>query len=98
MAQLRYVLEEQIERNERNIEVYRGRLKELPKGTLHQRKRGDKVYYYLKYRDESGKRVDLYIKEDQVEEIRRKLIKRKEYLMMIRGLQEDIKIARKGLR
>lgn len=95
---IRYVLEDQIERNARNIAVYMGKLKKLPKGSLHQRKRGDRVYYYIKYRDETGKRVDQYVKADLVEEIKKKLGKRKEYLDMIRGLQEDIKIAKKGLR
>lgn len=95
---MRYVLQDQIERSEKNIEKYRGRLAKLPKGTLYPRKKGDKVYYYLKFRDESGKRVDQYVKADQVDDIRRQLDKRKELLGMIRGLQEDIKIARKGLR
>src|SRR5665647_1623884 len=95
---LRHVLEEQIERNERNIAVYEERLKDLPKGMLYERRRGDKVYYYLKYRDGEGKRVDEYVKGDQVDAVRRQVDKRKEYIKTIRGLQEDIKIARKGLR
>ncbi|HAW58919.1 MAG TPA: hypothetical protein DCX03_07900 [Bacteroidales bacterium] len=95
---IRHVLEDQIERSERNIAVYRGKLEKLPKGILYPRKRGDKIYYYLKYRDDSGKRVDQYIKADQVEVVKKQLSKRKEYIAMICGLQEDIKIARKGLR
>jgi len=98
MTQLRHVLEEQIERNEKNIAVYMSRVEKLPKGTIHQRKRGEKIYYYLKFRDDTGKRVDQYIKEDQVNEVRSQLDRRKEYLLMIKGLKEDIKIARKGLR
>lgn len=47
---IKHVLEDQIERNEKNIIVYKGRLAKLPKGVLYPRKRGDKVYYYLKYR------------------------------------------------
>lgn len=95
---MRHVLEEEIIRIEKNIEKYRERLAKLPKGVLYPRKRGDKVYYYLKYRDEEGKRVDKYVKEDQVDLIKRQLERRKELLNMIKGLQEDIKIARKGLR
>lgn len=95
---IKYVLEDQIERNARNIAVYSGKLQELPKGVLYPRKRGDKIYYYLKYRDEAGKRVDKYIKADKVDYVKRQLDKRKEFLKMIRGLQEDIKIAKKGLR
>lgn len=95
---MRQVLIDQIERSEKNIEVYMGRVVKLPKGVLYPRKRGDKVYYYLKFRDESGKRVDQYIRADQVDDIRRQLSKRKELLGMIRTLQEDIKIAKKGLR
>jgi len=95
---IKHVLEDQIERNEKNIIVYKGRLAKLPKGVLYPRKRGDKVYYYLKYRDEEGKRVDQYIKADQVDRVKKQLNRRKEFLDMIRGLQEDIKIAKKGLR
>jgi hypothetical protein len=95
---MRHILEEQIERSEKNIAVYRDRLAKLPKGVLYPRKRGDKTYYYLKFRDETGKRVDQYVKADQVDAVRRQLSKRKELLCMIRGLQDDIKIAKKGLR
>lgn len=95
---MRHVLQEQIDRDEKNIIVYKGRLAKLPKGVLYPRKRGDKVYYYLKYRDEEGKRVDQYIKADQVDSVKKQLNRRKEFLDMIRGLQEDIKIAKKGLR
>lgn len=95
---MKHVLEDQIKRNEKNIVVYMGRLAKLPKGSLYPRKRGDKVYYYLKYRDETGKRVDQYIKKEQVAKVKKQLNRRKEFLDMIRGLQEDIKIAKKGLR
>ncbi len=58
---LKDVLYEQIERNERNIKAYKRRIFKMSKGTLHKKQRGNKVYYYLKYRDGKGKRIDEYV-------------------------------------
>ena len=94
---LRIVLEELIERNKKNIEVYERKIKVLPKGSLHQKHRGNKTYYYLKYRDSNGKRIDKYVRKEAVPTVQQQLKKRKEYLDIVAQLKEDIKIARKGL-
>jgi dTDP-4-amino-4,6-dideoxygalactose transaminase len=96
---LQNVLEEQIERNRRNIEVYKGRLESLPRGAIKEKKRGNKVYYYLQYRDtETGKVKDKYIKKEDLERIKYGLVKRKRFLETIKSLEDDIKIAERGLR
>lgn len=57
-----------------------------------------KKYYYLKYRDEKGHRIDQYVKNDDVEEIKSKIQNRKDIENIIKELREDIKLAMKVLR
>lgn len=95
---LHLVLREQIDRSNKSIAAYEKKLEKLPRGSIHEKHRGEKKYYYLKYRDSNGKRVDSYIKVSELPEVEKKLKKRKQYEAMIKSLQEDIKIARKGLR
>jgi hypothetical protein len=74
------------------------RINSMPKGSLHEKKRGRKVYYYLKYRDDEGKRIDQYVKFIDVEAIKEQLIKRNEYMKIVKSLKEDIEVAKRGLR
>lgn len=68
----------------------------LPKGTLSQRKVGDRTYYYLKYRD--GKKViSQYVSKDDVEELQERIEKRKHIEAMMRSLQDELAIANKVL-
>lgn len=68
----------------------------LPKGTLSQRKIGDRIYYYLKYR-EGKKVVSQYISKDDVEVLRERIDKRRHIEAMIRSLQDELVIANKVL-
>ena len=68
----------------------------LPKGSLSEKKTGDKVYYYLKYRD--GKKVvSEYISKSRIDEIRAQLEKRKHIEAMIKSLLEELAIANRVL-
>jgi hypothetical protein len=91
------VLKEQIERNEKNIAFYRVKQKSLPKGTLHEKVINGRAYYYLKYRDENGHRVDRYIKGSDVDTIKKQILKRKEIEKIVKELREDIKLAKRAL-
>jgi len=95
---LRQVLEEQIDRNEKNIKAYQKKVDKLPKGSLHEKKIGKNIYFYLKFRDENGKRVDLYVRREDVKQMRKNIEKRRQYLGIIKSLREDIQIAKKGLK
>lgn len=95
---LRQVIEEQLERSQKSISAYKKKIEEMPKGSLHKKERGKKAYYYLKYRDDDGKRVDKYIKASDVTNIKRQISKRREYEKMVKELEEDIQIAKKALR
>ena len=75
---------------------YKEEVDRLPKGSLFEKAVGERVYYYLKYRD--GKRVvSQYISKSQIDEIRQQLEKRKHIEAMIKSLQEELAIANKVL-
>ena len=68
----------------------------LPKGSLSEKTVGDRIYYYLKYRD--GKKViSQYISKSRIDEIREQIEKRKHIEGMIKSLQEELAIANKVL-
>ncbi len=77
-------------------EKYQEELSRLPKGTISEKKSGEKVYYYLKYRDGS-KVVSRYISKSEIDEVRTQVEKRKHIEAMIKSLQEELVIADKAL-
>lgn len=84
------------ERIEYMLTKYREEYDRLPKGSISEKKAGDKTYYYLKYRD--GKKVvSQYISKSQIDEIRAQIEKRKHIEAMIKSLQEELAIANKVL-
>ena len=68
----------------------------LPKGSISEKVVGNRVYYYLKYR-EGKKVVSQYISKSQIGEIREQIEKRKHIEAMIKSLQEELAIANKIL-
>lgn len=75
---------------------YREEYVRLPKGSISEKRAGDKTYYYLKYRD--GKKViSQYIPKSQIEEIRTQIEKRKHIEIMLKALQEELAIANRVL-
>ena len=78
------------------IEKYSEELKTLPKGTIAEKKSGNKVYCYLKYRD--GKKVvSKYIPKDELDMIEESLQRRKHIEIMLKSLKKELKIANKML-
>ena len=76
---------------------YQEELKRLPKGTISEKKSGEKVYYYLKYRD-GDKVVSRYISKSAIKEVRAQVEKRKHIEAMLKSLQEELAIADKALK
>lgn len=84
------------ERIEYMLAEYKEKRRCLPKGSISEKVVGERVYYYLKYRD--GKRVvSQYIGKAQINDIRKQLEKRKHIEAMIKSLQEELAIANKVL-
>ena len=78
------------------IKKYSEELKTLPKGTIAEKKSGNKVYCYLKYRD--GKKVvSKYIPQGDLEEYKEHLQRRKHIEIMLKSLKKELKIANKML-
>lgn len=84
------------ERIDRMLKKYQEELEKLPKGTLSEKKAGQSTYFYLKYRN--GKKViSQYIPKKDVEDVRKRVEKRKHIETMIRSLQEERAIAVQAL-
>ena len=68
----------------------------LLKGTISEKRVGEKTYYYLKYR--SGKKViSQYINKADIDEIKDQIERRKHIEAMIKSLQEELNIANRVL-
>lgn len=90
------VIKNEALRNSQMIEQYEKLIEKLPKGSLILRKN---EYYYLKYRDETGKVCDEYLGKDssKVKDIREKLEQRKHYEKMLASLKREQKTIHKIL-
>jgi len=77
------------------LERYRTIMEELPKGSITETNINGQKYYYLKYRD--GKKVvSKYLGKD-AENISLLIDKRKHTEIMIKSLENELKIADKAL-
>jgi len=76
------------------MDAYTKQLDDLPKGTVAEKKTGNNVYYYLKYRD-GGKVVSEYLGKDgdRVSRMRSLLDKRRHVEAMIKHLREEQALA-----
>lgn len=84
------------ERIDRMLAKYQEELGTLPKGTISEKKAGQSIYFYRKYRE--GKRVvSKYIPQKDVETVREQVEKRRHIEIMIRSLREERAIAEKAL-
>ena len=64
----------------------------LPKGSISEKKNGEKIYFYLKYRD--GKKiVSRYVNKANIDMLRAQIEKRKHIEVMIKLLQNELNIA-----
>jgi len=77
-------------------------IRDLPKGSLHQRRssaksKGERVYYYLKYRD-GKKSVYEHIPEQKIDELRLNISERKRKEQKIKEYRDRIKYLNKLLK
>jgi hypothetical protein len=88
------VMEEEQERLKQVKALYEERLEKLPKGSLRLRRRGDKAYAYLQYRDEDHVRTR-YIGIDgssKVKALQKELLERKTLQGFLRSAKTDLRI------
>ena len=87
---IREMLEEELDRNSRAQEAYVAACNGLPKGSITIKRRGNKEYCYLKYRD-GARIVTEYVGAAQKVEtgLRSAVARRKEIEASIRQLKEE---------
>ena len=90
------VITQEKKRIEYMIAKYKSEQKRLPKGSITEKSVGDRVYYYLKYR-EGKKVISQYISKSQINEVRAQIEKRKHIEAMLKSLQEELAIANRVL-
>lgn len=96
MTLIAETVQKEKQRIEYMLNEYESRLAELPKGTLTETKSGNKVYYYLKYRD--GKKVvSQYVSSDNLKKVEGEISERRHIEKMIKNLKEELKFANKAL-
>ncbi len=94
MSVLFGVMEEEQERLKEVSALYEARLTSLPRGGLRMRKRGDKIYVYLQYRDGVIVR-NRYIGVDgsaAVKALQKQLLERKTVQGFLRSAKTDLRI------
>ena len=85
------VVEEEKERNLERQKIYQKELESLPRGYLVVKKRNNKTYHYLQYRN-GLRTVTKYLKVDtNIEAIKKSIAKRKHYEDLIRRLKVEYK-------
>ena len=87
---IREMLEEELDRNSRAQEAYAAERDRLPRGSVAVKRRGDKAYCYLKYRDGSRIVTDYVGTAGKVEaDLRAAVARRKEVEAAIRQLRDE---------
>ena len=92
MAVLKEMFKEEKERLLRIKKFYMEKIQKLPKGSIVFKKRGNREYPYLVYRDNDKVKTD-YLKnnEDELKELRLKIKKRKKYIKLLKEIKKDLK-------
>jgi len=96
MSILMEVLEEELERLDRQEAAYERELQELPKGYISKKIIQGKEYYYLQ-RKEGGKVVSKYISAESFPAVDAQVKKRKQLDASLRRVRADQKKLRKAL-
>ena len=78
------------------LDKYQKECNMLPKGSIYEKKSGEKIYYYLKYR-EGNKVISRYVDKSKIDDVRSQVEKRKHVEAMIKYLQNELIIANRVL-
>jgi len=99
MDMIKGVLKEQLGYALESEKHYKEAIKELPRGSLSEKKRNGKLYYYLAYREGRKMKFEYLGKlfDEEIEEYQNKIDKRRLYKKILMGLKKEIKFLRKAL-
>jgi len=86
------MFKEEIERLIKMEKFYKDKISALPKGSIIFKKRRNKKYPYLVYRDGSKVVTDyLRLDKNDFKKLQLELSKRKKYLKLLKEIQKDLK-------
>ena len=91
---------EELENSIRIRDDYKKALSKLPKGSLSRKKIKGNEYYYLSYRDKSGRVQSRYLgklSDAQLKRYREKIRRRREYSKLIKKSEKQITFFKKVL-
>jgi hypothetical protein len=98
MSILLSILEDELDRNLRTQAAYTLELSQYPKGSLIEKKRNSRIYYYLAFRNEDNQIKTDYIGTEnspKVNELRESIKKRKEIISILKKLEIEEEEIRK---
>jgi hypothetical protein len=100
MAMIFDILDDERRRLLQLIKQYEREISELPKGSLSCKRRGNKEYYYLAYRDMEKVKFDYVGPSDSedVEIVKQKIEERKALEKNLRRARENLKDVERSLR
>ena len=100
MAMIFNILDDERRRLLQLKEQYEREISELPKGSLSRKRRGNKDYYYLAYRDSEKVKFDYVGPSDSedVKNVRQKIEERKVLERNLRRVKENLKDVERSLR
>ena len=96
MSILMEVLQEELDRLDRQQVAYKSHLRELPRGYISKKKIRGKESYYLQYR-EGAKIVSKWIPAANLQEVEKQVDQRKMLEASLRRVKEDQKKLRRAL-
>ena len=99
MDMIKHVLEEELEDAIGSIDFYKEKINELPKGSLVKKKRKNKAYYYLAYREGKKVRFDYLgkLSDVEVEDYEKKIQRRRKLQKHLKSVEQKIRYLRKAL-
>ena len=99
MDMIKGVLQEQLEYALEAEQQYSEAIKELPRGSLSEKKRNGRSYYYLAYRKDGKMKFDYLgrLYDEEVEDYKEKIEKRRLYNKKLKNLNKEIKYLKKVL-
>lgn len=86
------VLKEEFNRLTKLSKFYKEEIKKLPKGSILKRTISNNQYYYLKFRDESGKVKSKYLKADEILHMSKLIKERKRIARLLKQIKADINV------
>jgi len=86
------MLKEEKQRNLELQDAYAKEIELLPKGSLVEKRRNNKIYYYLRYREKDKVKTDYIGKHGcSIEDVRKGITKRKQLEVVVKRLKTEYK-------